>query len=284
MTTSDTPHTHSLPNRAQHPSTGNSYVLTGSGLTKSFGPTVALGGVSVQIEAGETTAVMGPSGSGKSTLLHLLAGIVKPDSGSIELAGQEIGQLSERARTELRRSRFGFVFQFGQLLPELPAVENVALPLMLGGMPRQAAEARARELFAPLGLAGMESRRPGELSGGQSQRVAVARALVTSPDVIFADEPTGSLDSRTGTEVMNVLSSACKAHGAALVLVTHDPQVARWCERTIAMRDGRIVAEYRREPGQEPGQESVAQQHPAMPETAPAAQPVTSVLPEAARR
>lgn len=221
-------------------------VLTGSHLVKTFGSVRALAGADVVVRAGESLAVMGPSGSGKSTLLHVLAGILTPDVGSVALRGEPISTLSERARTALRRRRFGFVFQFGQLLPELPAVENVALPLMLDGVPRRDAEARAAALFGPLGLVGMETRRPGELSGGQSQRVAVARALVTGPDAIFADEPTGSLDSRAGAEVMTMLTEASSTQGAALVLVTHDRQIARWCERTITMRDGEVSGEFRR--------------------------------------
>ncbi|MFC6930449.1 ABC transporter ATP-binding protein [Actinomadura yumaensis] len=184
---------------------------------------------------------MGPSGSGKSTLLHCLAGIMKPDAGEVRLLGGRIDALGERRRSALRRSRFGFVFQFGQLLPELPAVENVALPLMLGGTPRRAAVNAARTWFAPLGLGGMEHRRPGELSGGQAQRVAIARALVTAPAVVFADEPTGALDQATGHETMNLLVEATRHNGASLVVVTHDPTVARWCDRTVEVRDGRLV-------------------------------------------
>ncbi|GAB3568030.1 ABC transporter ATP-binding protein [Spelaeicoccus albus] len=241
------------PQPVQNPDAGRrGPALTASGLVKTFGPARALAGVDVAIGPGESLAVMGPSGSGKSTLLHVLAGIMTPDAGTVALYGDTISGLSERARTSLRRRRFGFVFQFGQLLPELPAIENVALPLMLGGVPRRDAEARATGLFGPLGLAGLEARRPGELSGGQSQRVAVARALVTAPDVIFADEPTGSLDSRSGVEVMNLLTDACRGQGAALVLVTHDRQIAGWCERTITMRDGLVSGEYRR-PGTEAG-------------------------------
>lgn len=246
------PHLRYIPDAASGPAIaaaapeGSGAVLAASGLVKSFGTARALAGVDVAVGSGESLAVMGPSGSGKSTLLHVLAGIMTPDAGKVTLGGEPISGLSERARTTLRRRRFGFVFQFGQLLPELPAIENVALPLMLDGIPRRDAEARSADLLGPLGLAGLEGRRPGELSGGQSQRVAVARALVTAPDVIFADEPTGSLDSRSGVEVMNLLTGACRSQGAALVLVTHDRQIAAWCERTIAMRDGLVSGEYRR--------------------------------------
>ncbi|MBB6349819.1 ABC transporter ATP-binding protein [Nonomuraea muscovyensis] len=216
-------------------------VLAGRALTKRFGQTVALGGVDIAIRAGEAVAIMGPSGSGKSTLLHCLAGIMKPDSGEVHLLGARIDAMRERQRSALRRTRFGFVFQFGQLLPELPAEENVALPLMLGGVARTEAVRRAREWFAPLGLGGMEGRRPGELSGGQAQRVAIARALVTKPAVVFADEPTGALDQSTGHDTMRLLVEATKHNGASLIVVTHDPGVAGWCDRMVEVRDGRLL-------------------------------------------
>ncbi|TDD89148.1 ABC transporter ATP-binding protein [Actinomadura rubrisoli] len=215
-------------------------VLSGRGLVKRFGPAVALDGVDLAAGRAETVAIMGPSGSGKSTLLHCLAGIMKPDAGEVRLLGQRIDALGERRRSALRRSRFGFVFQFGQLLPELPADENVALPLMLDGTSRAEAVRAARAWFRPLGLAGMENRRPGELSGGQAQRVAIARALVTGPAVVFADEPTGALDQTTGHDTMRLLVEATRHNGASLIVVTHDPAVARWCDRTVEVRDGRL--------------------------------------------
>ncbi|WP_067477819.1 ABC transporter ATP-binding protein [Actinomadura hibisca] len=217
-------------------------VLAGSGLVKRFGPTVALNGVDLAVGRAETVAIMGPSGSGKSTLLHCLAGIVRPDAGAVHLLGQRIDDLGERRRSALRRTRFGFVFQHGELLPELPAEENVALPLMLGGTARRAAVAAARTWFGPLGLAGMEGRRPGELSGGQAQRVAIARALATRPAVVFADEPTGALDQQTGHDTMRLLVEATRHNDASLVVVTHDPNVAAWCDRTVEVRDGRLLA------------------------------------------
>lgn len=223
------------------------FVLSGHGLVKRFGPAVALAGVDVGIGRAEALAIMGPSGSGKSTLLHCLAGIMKPDSGEVRLLGERIDTMGERDRSTLRRTRFGFVFQFGQLLPELPADENVALPLMLGGMARGRAVQEARAWFGPLGLGGMEGRRPGELSGGQAQRVAIARALVTRPAVIFADEPTGALDQATGHEIMRILVEATKHNGASLVVVTHDPEVARCCDRVVEVRDGMILAPGRRQ-------------------------------------
>lgn len=219
-----------------------SEVLAGRALTKTFGDRVrALAGVDIAVAAGEAVAIMGPSGSGKSTLLHCLAGIMKPDSGEVHLMGSRIDAMRERERSALRRTRFGFVFQFGQLLPELPADENVALPLMLGGLPRAQAVRQARDWFAPLGLGGMETRRPGELSGGQAQRVAIARALVTKPAVVFADEPTGALDQTTGHDTMRLLVEATKHNGASLIVVTHDPGVAGWCDRTVEVRDGHLL-------------------------------------------
>jgi putative ABC transport system ATP-binding protein len=216
-------------------------VLSGSRLTKRFGATTVLSDVDVSVSPGETLAVTGPSGSGKSTLLHCLAGILRPDEGVVRLGAERVDTLSEGARTALRRDRMGFVFQFGQLLPELPAVENVALPLMLGGVARGEAVRRASAWFSSLGLAGLELRRPGQLSGGQEQRVAIARALVAEPAVVFADEPTGALDSATGRQVVELLCGLAVRTGTALVVVTHDPDVAAACHRTVALRDGRVV-------------------------------------------
>ena len=216
-------------------------VLAAAGLVKRYGDTTALGGVSLELHAGTSTAVMGPSGSGKSTLLHCIAGFTRPDQGEVSLEGHPISRLGERASSRLRRERFGFVFQSDQLLPELPAIENVALPLMLGGMSRRRATAAAATWFAPLGLAGMEQRRPGQLSGGQLQRVAIARALVVQPTVVFADEPTAALDRSTGAATMSVLTDACRDAGAALLVVTHDPEVAASADRIVHMRDGRVL-------------------------------------------
>ena len=215
--------------------------LSARGLVKTYGTTTALAGVDVDLGEGESLAVMGPSGSGKSTLLHCLAGIVTPDRGTVQLRGREVAALGDRERSLLRRRHYGFVFQFGQLLAELPADENVALPALLLGTSKGDALAQARQWLAHLGLAGMEGRRPGELSGGQAQRVAVARALITRPDVVFADEPTGALDQATGAEVMRVLTETTRAAGASLVVVTHDETVAGWCDRRIEVRDGVVV-------------------------------------------
>jgi putative ABC transport system ATP-binding protein len=216
-------------------------VLEARDLHLSFGPTPALRGASVTVNRGEMLAVMGPSGSGKSTLLHCLAGILVPDSGEVHLAGQRIDSLREPERSALRRDRFGFVFQFGQLVPELTAEENVALPLLLTGVARNDARRRASEWFERLGLDGMQRRRSGELSGGQAQRVALARALVGDPEVLFADEPTGALDSLTGEHVMELLTTATREHGTTVVLVTHEPRVAAYADREVVVRDGRVT-------------------------------------------
>jgi len=217
-----------------------STVLAGYGITKTYGSTTALAGVDVEVGERDSLAIMGPSGSGKSTLLHTLAGIIRPDGGQVLLRGERIDRLGENRLSALRRKRFGFVFQFGQLLPELPAEENVALPLMLEGVTRREAVRQAHRWFAPLGLDGLELRRPGQLSGGQAQRVAIARALAVAPDVVFADEPTGALDQTTSAEVVRLLTSVTREQGAALVMVTHDADVAAHCDRVLQVRDGRI--------------------------------------------
>jgi len=231
--------------------------LVARDLTQVYGDgpfaTRALDGVGLIVEPGESVAIMGPSGSGKTTLLHVLAGILTPTSGSVGWRGADLATLPDTDRTRLRRTDFGFVFQSGRLLPELPAVENAALPLMLAGVPRASAVAIARAELGRLGLGGLEERRPGELSGGQAQRVAIARALVGHPGVIFADEPTGALDQTTGQDVLSVLTAAAAANGASLVIVTHDAGVARHCTRTVTMRDGRIVGEHVAAPRSVPG-------------------------------
>ncbi|MFB7029054.1 MULTISPECIES: ABC transporter ATP-binding protein [unclassified Streptomyces] len=215
-------------------------LLRAAGLDKAYGPTPALAGADFSLRAGEVVAVMGPSGSGKSTLLHCLAGIVRPDAGTISYDGRDLTALSDRERSSLRRTDFGFVFQFGQLVPELTCAENVALPLRLNGEKRKAAEARAVEWLARLEVDAVAAKRPGEISGGQGQRVAVARALVTAPRVVFADEPTGALDSLNGERVMSLLTEASRDTGAAVVLVTHEARVAAYSDREIVVRDGRV--------------------------------------------
>ncbi|GAA4253178.1 ABC transporter ATP-binding protein [Dactylosporangium darangshiense] len=208
----------------------------------SFGETPALRGASFDADAGEIVAIMGPSGSGKTTLLHCLAGILSPTAGEIRFEGRRIDSLGEQARSTLRRERFGFVFQFGQLVPELTVEENVALPLLLGGVRRGEALRQAREWLERLGIGGMERRRSGELSGGQAQRVALARGMINRPRVLFADEPTGSLDSLTGEQVMDLMVGAAREHGTTVVLVTHEPRVAVYADREVVVRDGRVHA------------------------------------------
>lgn len=215
--------------------------LSARNLCKSFGSVVALNDVSLDLPPGESVAVMGPSGSGKSTLLHCLAGLARSDRGEVRLEGQRVDQLSERQMSTLRRDRYGFVFQSDQLLVELHAVENVALPLMLQGVSRRKAVARAAAWFEPLGLAGLQRRRPGQLSGGQVQRVAIARSLVVGPAVIFADEPTAALDRATGHSTMDLLTSTSRNSRCALLVVTHDPEVAATCDWVVTMRDGRVL-------------------------------------------
>ncbi|USX50474.1 ABC transporter ATP-binding protein [Lentzea sp. HUAS12] len=214
-------------------------LLSAEGLHKSFGKTSALDGAGIAIREGEVVAIMGPSGSGKSTLLHCLAGILPPDSGTVTYRGQDLTAMRDNARSELRRSEFGFVFQFGQLVPELTCLENVALPLRLSGMKRKDAERASRDWMARLEVDTVADQRPGETSGGQGQRVAVARALVTAPKVVFADEPTGALDSLNGERVMHLLTTAARETGAAVVLVTHEARVAAYSDREVVVRDGR---------------------------------------------
>ena len=217
--------------------------LTGRNLVKNFGAVKALAGVDVTIPAGQSVAVMGPSGSGKSTLLHCLSGILPVTSGEITVGGTSVTSLNDAGRSRLRLKAFGFVFQDGQLVPELPANENVALPLMLAGASRRSAIREANSWLTKVGLESERKRRPGEMSGGQAQRVAVARALASSPSVVFADEPTGALDQATGHEIMQILTTTARMGGATLVVVTHDPNVAAWCDRLIEIRDGRIHAD-----------------------------------------
>jgi putative ABC transport system ATP-binding protein len=207
----------------------------------SFGQTEALRGARLSVARGEILAVMGPSGSGKSTLLHCLAGIFTPDAGEIWFDGRRLDTLSDSRRTELRRTAFGFVFQFGQLVPELSAADNIALPLLLGGTRRKEAYHAAAGWLSRLGLDHLAGRRTGELSGGEAQRIAIARALVARPQVLFADEPTGSLDSLTGEKIMDLLVGLVRQEGTTVVLVTHDPRVAACADREAMVRDGRVT-------------------------------------------
>jgi putative ABC transport system ATP-binding protein len=227
------------PTGAQQEGAGQEFLLSARGLHKTYGSTPALDGADFAIRAGEIVAVMGPSGSGKSTLLHCLAGIVQADAGTVTYDGRELTAMSDARRSALRRSDFGFVFQFGQLVPELTCVENAALPLRLSGLSRKESEARAAQWLERLEVADVRKKRPGEVSGGQGQRVAVARALAAGPRVLFADEPTGALDSLNGERVLQLLSEAARETQAAVVLVTHEARVAAYSDREIVVRDGR---------------------------------------------
>lgn len=225
-------------------------VIWAVGLTKQYGDQTAVDGISLEVSQGESVAIMGTSGSGKTTLMHLLSGILSPDQGEVRLRdgsedGVVVSALSAERRARLRRERVGFVFQEGLLMRELTARENVAVPLMLGGSGRRRAEEHADQWLAALGLAGMESRRPGELSGGQQQRVAIARAQAVTPGIVFADEPTGALDSATSTQVLDALLNSTTSRGAPLVMVTHDADVAARCSRLIRLEDGRVVHDSR---------------------------------------
>jgi putative ABC transport system ATP-binding protein len=209
-------------------------------VVKSFGQTIALRGASVTVRPAEIFAIMGPSGSGKSTLLHCLAGIYTPDHGEVWFDGRRIDTLEEAERTRLRRTAFGFVFQFGQLVPELTAADNVAMPLLLNRVRRRVADKTAETWLDRLGIGDKGANRTGELSGGEAQRVAVARALAMTPKVIFADEPTGSLDSLTGEKVMDLLTGLAREAGTTVVIVTHDARVAAYADRVVMVRDGLV--------------------------------------------
>ncbi|HWQ23807.1 MAG TPA: ABC transporter ATP-binding protein [Gaiellaceae bacterium] len=225
----------------------NGAVVVARDVTRRYGEgdtaVDALRGVSVEIERGKLTAVMGPSGSGKSTFMHILAGLDQPSSGTVELAGTEITALGDDELTRLRRRHIGFVFQFFNLLPMLTARENIALPLAIAGAKPE--PGWIEQLIADVGLADRVGHRPSELSGGQQQRVAIARALVTKPTVLFADEPTGNLDSATGQEILRLLREAVDRRGQTTVIVTHDPRVAAIADRILFLADGRIVRELR---------------------------------------
>ncbi|HET8670742.1 MAG TPA: ABC transporter ATP-binding protein [Candidatus Saccharimonadales bacterium] len=216
-------------------------ILKAVDLKKSFGPTPALQGAELEVARGEIVAIMGPSGSGKSTLLHCLAGIFKPDNGEVWFNSKRLDQFDETQRTKLRRTAFGFVFQFGQLVPELSAEDNIALPLLFNATDRKTAYAKATEWLQRLGLQDMAKRRSGELSGGQAQRVALARAMVTDPGVVFADEPTGALDSFNGEKVMDLLVGIAREHDTTVVIVTHDARVAANADREVVVRDGKVT-------------------------------------------
>lgn len=215
-------------------------IISTKHIKKSFGQTHALRGVSLDVGPGEVLAIMGPSGSGKSTLLHSLAAITSIDEGEIFFDGKRIDKLSDNKRSELRRTQFGFVFQFGQLVPELTALDNVALPLLLNGAPRAEAYKKATLWMNTVGLDEKYDSLPGELSGGQAQRVAIARAMVIEPKILFADEPTGSLDTLNSEKVMELFIKTAKDSGTTVIMVTHEPSIAAYADREIIVRDGQI--------------------------------------------
>lgn len=211
----------------------------------SFGGTRAVDDVSLEVRSGESVAIVGSSGSGKSTLLHCLAGLRVPDSGSVHFSGQSLSTLSDSRRSELRLASMGIVFQFGELIPELTIVENVALPAWMSGCSRPKATQAATALLEQFSIADLADRYPGRVSGGERQRAAVARALVHDPSIVFADEPTGSLDSENANTVMNSLIGCARDRGTSLVLITHERRFDGWLDRTVTMSDGRIVGEAR---------------------------------------
>jgi putative ABC transport system ATP-binding protein len=223
----------------------NGSVVVARDLTRRYGEgdtaVDALRGVSVDVPTGQLTAVMGPSGSGKSTLMHILAGLDKPTTGKVTIAGSEITELGDSALTKLRREHIGFVFQFFNLLPMISAEENVRLPLVIAG--EKPDPAWYEELIRSVGLQDRLTHRPSELSGGQQQRVAIARALVSRPSVVFADEPTGNLDSKTGGEILELLRQAVRELGQTVVMVTHEARAAAIADRVLFLADGVIVRE-----------------------------------------
>lgn len=200
-----------------------------------------LRGVDLSLRAGEIVALVAPSGTGKSTLLHLAGLLEKPDAGQVLIGGRDAGALSDSERTALRRDRIGFVYQFHHLLGDFSAIENVVLPQMIAGVDRKAAEVRARSLLGGLGLAGRVEHLPGKLSGGEQQRVAIARALANGPALLLADEPTGNLDVQTAAAVFDELLASVRGHGLAALIATHNPELAARMDRTVTLRDGRLV-------------------------------------------
>jgi putative ABC transport system ATP-binding protein len=222
-------------------------VVRTEGLTRIYGDdshrVYALNDVTFSVNEGEFVAIMGPSGSGKSTLLYLLGGLERPTSGKVWLKGDDLSTLDDDALSRIRRTEIGFVFQFFNLIPVLTAAENIAMPLILDGVPRAQALHRAEEALDKVGLAGRSTHRPAELSGGEQQRVALARALVADPALILGDEPTGNLDSHSGDEVVQLLRHVVDAFGRTIVIVTHDPRIAAYADRIVFLKDGQIVDE-----------------------------------------
>ena len=231
-------------NNGQDPAPGSQPIIRAKGVVKTYntgkGIVPALRGLDLEVNRGEMVAVMGPSGSGKTTLLNTLSGLDEIDTGVIEIDGRDLARMSDRERTQYRAANMGFVFQFYNLLPVLSAVENVEMPLLLDGRRANARDARRRALdaLAAVGLSGQAQQLPGELSGGQRQRVTIARALVNKPAIVWADEPTGDLDSHTAQEIMDLMRQLNRDNGQTFVIVTHDPNIGAQCDRVITIRDG----------------------------------------------
>ena len=227
-----------MQNRGVKPS---NIIIRTDDIKKSYGETHAMRGISLEIKRGEVLAIMGPSGSGKSTLLHTLAGITKPDSRKVYFNNLRIDNLTDKQRTLLRRNKFGFVFQFSQLVPELTAIDNVAVPLLLNGINRKMAYQKAEQWLNKVGITDTKlNHLANQLSGGQIQRVAIARAMAINPEVLFADEPTGSLDSLNSELVMKMFIKTAKDNGTTVVMVTHEPTIAAYADREIIVRDGKL--------------------------------------------
>ena len=216
-------------------------IISAKNIKKSYGATEILHGVSLDVKQGEVLAIMGPSGSGKSTLLHSLGAIIPVDSGEISFDNHDIAKFNDNKRSILRRTAFGFVFQFSQLVPELTALDNVALPLLLNGVNRNKAYEEAKKWLNEVGLMDKYESTPSEISGGQAQRVAIARAMVLRPKILFADEPTGSLDSLNSEHIMELFIKTAKDHGTTVIIVTHEPSIAAYADREIIVRDGQVV-------------------------------------------
>lgn len=219
-------------------------IIEAKKIKKSFGKqTQALRGANLAIQEGEIVAIMGPSGSGKSTLLHCLAGILRADSGEVVFDGANINKLSDKKRNQLRREQFGFVFQFSQLVPELTALDNVALPLLINGVKKSEAYLEAQRWLKKVGVESIAQHIPGELSGGQAQRVAIARSMIIKPRILFADEPTGSLDSYNSEKVMELFIKTAREHNTTVIMVTHESTIAAYADREVIVRDGLVVGE-----------------------------------------
>lgn len=226
----------------------SSPIISARNVVKQFGQTKALRGASLDVAPGEIVAIMGPSGSGKSTLLHSLAAIIGIDSGEITLSGKRIDTLNDDARSKLRRTHFGFVFQFGQLVPELTVLDNIALPLLLNGEKRSTAYEQAKRWIDKVELGDKADDVVGELSGGQMQRIAIARAMVIQPKILFADEPTGSLDTLNSQKVMELFIAMAKEHGTTVIMVTHEPSIAAYADREVIVRDGVVASASQQSP------------------------------------